>query len=206
MDAKQNYVDHKPAFFNDLKILCESPTHRNSLIAVLGLWMYSSFNYYLIGYYVKYFPGDIFINFFMMTIAEVMAPIMLRYIQGKWVTKFVYRYLLLLCAVSSVLFIFNQHFGSVTFVPFIILLIRIFIKCTYSLGYYANGKLFPTLVKTSIFSVTNAAGRPFSALSTMVTEYTTSPGEIFLFTSLVFLGVSVLLPDSDKTEQELEKI
>jgi hypothetical protein len=76
----------------------------------------------------------------------------------------------------------------------------------YSFGYYANGKLFPTLVKTSIFSLTNGVGRVFSALATMVNEYTTSPGEIFLFTSLVFSLLYPLFPESDNTEQELDKI
>jgi hypothetical protein len=76
----------------------------------------------------------------------------------------------------------------------------------YSLGYYANGKLFPILLKTTIFSLTNGIGRPFSALSTMVTEYTTHPGEIILITSLVFMSVTTLLPNSDDTEQEIEKL
>ena len=100
----------------------------------------------------------------------------------------------------------KTYVGSVTFVPVLILLIRIFVKCIYSLGYYANGKLFPTLVKTSIFSLTNGVGRPFSALSTMVTEYTKNPGEIFLGKAIGFLFISYLLPNSDHTEQELEKI
>ena len=75
-------------------------------------------------------------------------------------------------AVMGLLYIINQHFGTVVLVPYIILGIRIFVKAVYSLGYYANGKLFPTLVKTTIFSMTNGLGRPFSALATMVTEYT----------------------------------
>lgn len=75
-------------------------------------------------------------------------------------------------------------------VPFLILGIRIFVKAVYSLGYYANGKLFPILVKTTIFSLTNGIGRPFSALSTMVTEYTSSPGEIIMITSIIFMGIS----------------
>jgi hypothetical protein len=122
------------------------------------------------------------------------------------VTKLVARYLLLGSAICSLLYIVNEHFGYVTLVPFIILGIRIFVKAVYSLGYYANGKLFPTLVKTTIFSLTNGVGRPFSALSTMVTEYTSSPGEIIMITSLVFMSVCQLLPNSDDTEQEIEKL
>lgn len=107
-DAKKDSKGgHKSSFVNDLRILYESPEHRNSLIAVLGIWIYSSFNYYLIGYYVKYFPGDIFTNFLMMTVAEVIAPLALRFVQGRFSTKYVVRYLLLCAAGSAVLFMVN---------------------------------------------------------------------------------------------------
>ena len=187
-------------------ILSGSTEHLRSLIAVLGIWVYSSFNYYLIGYYVKYFPGDVFVNFLMMTIAEVIAPVVLFLVQGKYVTRYVARDLLLGAAFMAFLYIVNEHFGYVTLVPFIILGIRVFVKAVYSLGYYANGKLFPTLVKTTVFSFTNGVGRPFAALSTMVTEYTHSPGEIIMITSLIFMTVCNLLPNSDNTEQEIEKL
>jgi hypothetical protein len=187
-------------------ILYVSKEHFKSLIAVLGIWMYSSFNYYLIGYYVKYFPGDVFVNFLMMTVAEVISPLVLYFTQRRIVTKYAARYLLFGAAVMAMLYIINEHIGTDYWIPFLILGIRIFVKAIYSLGYYANGKLFPILVKTTIFSLTNGIGRPFSALSTMVTEYTKSPGEIILITSLIFMSVTTLLPNSDDTEQEIEKL
>jgi hypothetical protein len=141
-----------------------------------------------------------------MTFAEVIAPIVLYLIQGKYVTKYVTRVLLLGAAAFSFVYILNYHFGNTVYIPAIIFFMRIFVKGTYSLGYYANGKLFPILVKTTIFSLTNAIARPFSALSTMVTEYTDNPGEIILITSIIFLSITVLLPDSDNTEQEMEKL
>ncbi len=73
-----SYHGYKNSFFGDLRVLYGSKQHRRSLFAVCGLWVYSAFNYYLIGYYVKYFPGDVFVNFMTMTIAEVIAPICLR--------------------------------------------------------------------------------------------------------------------------------
>lgn len=75
-----------------------------------------------------------------------------------------------------------------------------FVKSLYSLSYYVNGKLFPILVKTSVFSLTNGVGRPFSALATMVTEYTTHPGEIILLSSIACYFAARLFPDSDNTE------
>jgi hypothetical protein len=196
-----------------LKILYNSPQHFRSLIAVVGIWIYAAFNFYLLGFYVKYFPGDVFTNFLVMTFAEVIAPIVLYLIQGKYVTKYVTRVLLLGAAAFSFVYILNYHFGNTVYIPAIIFFMRIFVKGTYSLGYYANGKLFPILVKPKIFSLTNSIARPSRALSTMVTNFLIikpnipiNLGEINLITSIIFLSITTLLPDSDNTEQEMEKL
>ncbi len=80
-------IEYKQNFFSDLKIIIDSEDHLKCLLGVLGLWIYSAFNYYLIGYYVKYFPGDVFYNFMMMTVAEVISPIYLRLVQGRYPSK-----------------------------------------------------------------------------------------------------------------------
>ena len=79
-ESKSHCAEYKGSFFKDLNILIGSREHKRSLIAVVGLWIYAAFNYYMIGYQVKYFPGDVYVNFMTMTIAEVLAPIVLRYI------------------------------------------------------------------------------------------------------------------------------
>ena len=81
-EAKSLVTDKKSTFIKDLKILYSSHQHKRSLYAVCALWIYSAFNYYLIGYYVKYFPGDVFVNFMTMTVAEIIAPITLRLVQN----------------------------------------------------------------------------------------------------------------------------
>jgi hypothetical protein len=90
-----------------MKILMRSTQHAKSLVGVVSLWIYAAFNYYLIGYYVKYFPGDVFTNFLMMTAAEVMAPIYLWLVQGKFASKYVARYLIIGAGVSSLAYILN---------------------------------------------------------------------------------------------------
>jgi len=83
-EEKGHCIERKSTFIKDLKVLYGSRQHRRSLFAVVALWIYSAFNYYLIGYYVKYFPGDVFVNFMTMTVAEVAAPIVLRFVQSMW--------------------------------------------------------------------------------------------------------------------------
>jgi hypothetical protein len=76
---KEGVKQTKGSCFGDLAILYNSPVHLKSMIGVVVIWIYAAFNYYLIGYYVKYFPGDIFTNFLMMTGAEIISPIVLYF-------------------------------------------------------------------------------------------------------------------------------
>jgi Na+/melibiose symporter-like transporter len=104
---EETFHVHKQSFFKDMHILIKSREHLRSLIAVCALWIYAAFNYYLIGYYVKYFPGDVFTNFLMMTAAEVLAPIYLWLVQGRYPSRDVAKFLVIGAALSSIAYILN---------------------------------------------------------------------------------------------------
>lgn len=44
----------------------------------MGFWAISSFSYYLIGLYVKYFPGNQYINFGVLGLADMFGSLALR--------------------------------------------------------------------------------------------------------------------------------
>ena len=80
-EVKADYPNNKISLLEHIKIMQQSEVHRRSLIGVVGIWTYASFNYYFIGYYVKYFDGDIYVNYLMMTVADFAGPILLRTLQ-----------------------------------------------------------------------------------------------------------------------------
>ena len=115
---------------------------------------------------------------------------------------------ILLCGASgvAVVFIVNELVGSLDLMPVLVMGMRVCVRATYTLGYFANTVFFPTEVKASIFAFTMSIGLPFSALSAMVTEYTEHPAEILLVSSLMCMGVFSYLPKKDKSEQDLSRI
>ncbi len=74
----------------------------NNLIAMIGMWSISAFSYYLVGLYIKYFPGNIYVNYSMLGIADMAASFHLRIIQKYLNTKNSFRLILAGILVSSV--------------------------------------------------------------------------------------------------------
>lgn len=54
-------------------IYYESPTLRMNLIASIILYMEATFNYYLLTFYLKYFPGSIFVNAGIFALSDLAA-------------------------------------------------------------------------------------------------------------------------------------
>lgn len=46
----------------NLSLMCKSPVLRNNLIAMCCIWAVSGFNFYMLEFYMKYFPGNVFFN------------------------------------------------------------------------------------------------------------------------------------------------
>lgn len=58
---------------NLLAELWKVPQLRQNLIASCFTWLFASFNFYLITFYLKYFPGSIFINSICFAFADMIA-------------------------------------------------------------------------------------------------------------------------------------
>lgn len=52
---------------------CSNKVILLNLIIMIILWSVTSLNYYLITYYMKYVPGNIFVNTSISTISELLA-------------------------------------------------------------------------------------------------------------------------------------
>lgn len=144
------------------------------MIAVVGFWCFSCFSFYLIGFYVKYFPGNVFVNFAMIGFADAFANLMNRSLQAYFNTKQVYRILLIGLTIMSASFFFTVDSGYITnfmAIASMIFAMRLFINGCFALSYYTNCQLFPTLLRSKVFTTTNAFARPCSMMSPLIAEY-----------------------------------
>lgn len=53
--------------------LFAEPVLLANLIASCFTWLFASFNFYLITFYLKYFPGNVFVNSLCFAVADALA-------------------------------------------------------------------------------------------------------------------------------------
>ena len=59
--------------FQNLKIMYGNMNLRTNLMAMCIIWSVSGFNYYMLDFYVKYFPGNVFLNKGMFGLCDALA-------------------------------------------------------------------------------------------------------------------------------------
>lgn len=156
------------------------------------LWSVTSLNYYLITYYMKYVPGNIYVNTTVSTISELLgysvSGLAYKIIGGK--AAFIVSF-----AISSV--------GGflIAFVPAVgyeiagfVLLAKFGISFAFNLVYVITPTLFPTDLCSTAFGVCNSFAMLSSVLSPMIAELTDPlPMLVFGFTSVTATVASVFI-------------
>lgn len=155
----------------DVCELVRNNTLRMNLCAVVMLWSSQSFSYYLVGFYTKYFEGNFFVNYAMLGIADAIAFGYVKVLSTRFSTPSLIRILLLGVLFGCFLFLYvSEPYPSL--IPFLIIIIRMHVSAVLNYGYYINSFLFPVLLRGNVYAITNVICRPFSALATLVVEYT----------------------------------
>jgi hypothetical protein len=100
----------------------------------MGFWSVSSFSYYLLGFFIKYFPGNMYINFAMLGIADICASFNTRITFGKLGIKNTYRVFLLgVLMFTSLFYVFVDLSVSkdLFFMPALIFTMRLFVSSSF---------------------------------------------------------------------------
>lgn len=160
------------------------------------IWTVSGFTYYLLEFYVKYFPGNVFFNKALFGVADSCSIWAIKYLQLKFDTvKSVLRIVLAIVAIISLIFLFSKEINPVLTVPILVGLIRMSANCVQSYGYHVNQHLFGPLVRGATYSFTNGISRPISGLAPIVAELSNEPIKIVFFINLLCIPVTLMLSE-----------
>lgn len=107
----------------------------------LGLnWTVISFCWYIMGFYVHYFHGNIYINGMLLGLADVFANILTRSIQFFSPTSKIFLLSFISVSLTSVVYLlFQSHYFMV---PITIVLMRAGLTIGFSLSYYGIPEFF----------------------------------------------------------------
>ncbi|CDW88264.1 organic cation [Stylonychia lemnae] len=137
--------------------------------ALLLAWCASSYSYYMIGFYLKYVPGDIYQNYIVSAIAEAIAcqvagPLAIKYGSSKTMTAS-----FILGGTFGLLLSFIDEKNSIHIISSL-LIAKFGVSTAISLCYVLTTFYFPILHSSKVFSYLCAKGKFFAMLAPLVAE------------------------------------
>ena len=177
--------DGKPkvTFCSDKSLLC-------NLILMTIFWTASSFNYYIMTFYLKYIPGNIYVNTSLSCIAELVAQVTSGVIMNVFGVKLSFIISFFVAAAGGIfLVIFFSADGAL--IAVFVLFAKYGISFAFNVAYLATPKMFPTDLTSTAFGICNVFARFATILSPLIAELP-DPAPMSIFSIMCI--ASALLP------------
>lgn len=183
-----------------------------NIIASIAIWTHGSFNFYLITFFLKYFPGNIFGNAMAFAGADIVAytcsGLVLKFISVRKGLVFAYTVAL----IGSIIYLTCFNTDKEWLIPLIVAFCRVGSSMSFNMGYVSVAKLFPTEYVATTFGIVNLMSHLITVLAPMVAEVS-KPIPMIVFAANACLAIffaSMLTPldeikTNDKQEQLLKK-
>ena len=115
---------------------------KRNLYGSTVLWGCSAFNFYLLTFFLKYFPGNIFENSLYFAASDLIAFTLSGCIIKLTKVRTGLNISFLIATIGGI--IYMTFSGIPAMIPFMICLARIGITMSYNIGYISVHRLFPT--------------------------------------------------------------
>ena len=145
------------------------------------IWITVSFNYYMLSFLLKYFPGNIFINGMANSLSELFSNIISGMIYKNTGPKrgFIFSFLISALGGLSILLyeIFTGFFksekkeneGALLFAV-LVLIAKFGIGSASNICYISNSDIFPVLFSASGFGICQFIARGLTSTSSLLAE------------------------------------
>jgi len=134
-----------------------------NLVLMIILWTVTSFDYYLITFYMNYIPGNLYINTSISTISELIAYGFSGFFYNAFGGKKAFVLSFALSALGGFLIAFLPDAGTMTAV--FVLLAKFGISFAFNLVYLITPALFPVEITATAFGICNVVARFSTILS-----------------------------------------
>ena len=148
------------------------------------LWTTSSFNYFMINFYLKYVSPNIFLTSILASAGEIVGYLISLFTYMKWGLKPSLYISLSIPFSGGMLLIFMPNDSS--YIAFFVLLARLGISATQNIAFIASTSLFPTIFASTAFGAVNIFARALTIPAPIIAE-TQKPIPMILFSVLTAL-------------------
>ena len=157
-------VAAKPDFMD----MWREPKLRQNLLGCILLWSMCSFNFYMLTFFMKYFPGNIFENSLCFAFSDLVAftvsGLVIRYssvVSG-------YRLAFLISSIGGV---FYMLFSNIpVLIPVFLCMSRMGVTMAFNMGYISVPRLFPTKFQSTVYAVVNLFAHIIACFAPLVAE------------------------------------
>ena len=165
-----------------------------NLVIFVYLFCSASFNYYLINFYMKYIPGNVFKNSIVASLSEAVSTLVSGLIVKLVGPRNAILLMNMLAGGSAICLWIAEKNGLLGLVPVFILMAKFGICAGFAMLYMSTLVYFPSRFLGAIFGVCNTAARACTILAPMIAEVDTPIPELTaIFTcSLAVLGTRFL--------------
>lgn len=193
---------------------------RSNLIGCIIIWSMCAFNFYLLTFFMKYFPGSIYKNSFSFALSDMVAFTLSGFIVKRMSVHNGYKIAFLTSTVGGVLFVLftsvqNLVFSSITMTAFVLVLVclcRMGVTMAFNIGYTSVPRLFPIKFQSTVYAVVNLFAHIVACAAPLVAEIP-SPLPFAAFVIAIVISASSLkfLKEIDRLfrgevkEQDLEQ-
>lgn len=151
------------------------------------MWTACCFTYFMIGIYVKYLPGSIFINTYASGVSEAIAYVLAGIIYGRFGFKCSFTLLYAVSCLGGLCILFFGT-GWVTLMPIFVVIAKFGISGGYTILYVSTNDVFPVLFCSTAIGMCNFISRILTIFSAEIAEVA-EPWPMILFSGTCFLGI-----------------
>ena len=151
-----------------MRDLWKNPRLRHNIIFSAIIWCALIVNYYIVAFYLKYFPGDIFQNSFTMAFSDVVSYLISGLVLKRFGLTLSVIVSLVTAALGAVLYLFL--FSHLALIPVFIILCRVGNSMLLNIMYVTNNTLFPTQFQSSSFGILNFISHVSAVSAPLIAE------------------------------------
>ena len=117
-----------------------------------SIWTCTSVSYFLLGFYIRRLPGDVFYNYYTSAVADTIGILfyasLYKCLKDKWTF-----YISFLTTILGALLIMLVGFNNPQFMPIFVFLTKIGTQVAFVNSWVAPIAIFPTLFQTTAFGI-----------------------------------------------------
>lgn len=163
-----------------------------NLVLYCFLWSISSFNYYLITFYMKYVPGSIYVNTTASALSENLSYVVSGLLLNVIGIKLCYVCALIIASVGGFLLAAMPATGLVE--ASFVLICKFGISWSFNNCYLSTPLLFPAHLRVRVFGICHLLASFVTVLAPLLAEVQPpTPMIVFTITSVGILVISMLI-------------